>query len=91
MDTLLHAQRLAGREKRRHRLPINGLPDGAVIAAEEGAFALRGNKLLPWSPAGYGAPTARPLGGEVDVLTPPAIVAVLAAGYAPQWHPSAGD
>jgi hypothetical protein len=23
------------------------------------------------------------------VLTPPSIVAVLAQGYAPQWHPSA--
>ena len=26
-----------------------------------------------------------------DVLTPPSILAVLAAGYRPQWHPSAGD
>jgi hypothetical protein len=25
----------------------------------------------------------------VDVLTPPAIVAVLAAGFEPHWHPSA--
>ena len=28
-------------------------------------------------------------GSSVDVLTPPAILAVLAAGYRPQWHPSA--
>jgi hypothetical protein len=25
----------------------------------------------------------------VDVLTPPAILAVLGAGYQPHWHPSA--
>jgi hypothetical protein len=25
----------------------------------------------------------------VDILTPPAVVRVLAAGFAPQWHPSA--
>jgi len=91
MDTLLHAQRLDGRSKRWHLLPIEELPDGTVIAMGEGAFALRGNRLLPWSPAGYGVHKARPHGIEVDVLTPPAIVAVLAAGYPPQWHPSAGE
>ena len=31
----------------------------------------------------------RPRGGTVDVLTPPAILAVLSAGYEPHWHPSA--
>ena len=31
----------------------------------------------------------RPRGGTVDVLTPPAILAVLAAGYEPRWHLSA--
>ena len=33
---------------------------------------------------------ARPHGIDVDVLTPPSILAVLAQGYAPLWHPSAG-
>jgi hypothetical protein len=27
--------------------------------------------------------------GTVDVLTPPSTLAVLAARYRPQWHPSA--
>jgi hypothetical protein len=27
---------------------------------------------------------------DIDVLTPRSIVAVLARGYAPLWHPSAG-
>ena len=30
-----------------------------------------------------------PRGITTDVMTPPAIVAALAAGYRPYWHPSA--
>lgn len=89
MDDVLHCERLDGGAKRRHRRAIDGLPDGAVIALEEGAFAIRGNALLPWTPAGYAARKSRPRGGMVDVLTPPAILAVLKAGYRPHWHPSA--
>jgi hypothetical protein len=91
MDVVLHGERLDGRAKRRHRRAVDGLPDGAVIALEEGAFALRGDTLLRWSPAGYTARVPRQRGGAVDVLTPPAIIAVLAAGYRPHWHPSAGS
>src|SRR5215813_6105125 len=36
LDRVLHAQRLDGRVKRRHRLTIDGLPDGAVVALPEG-------------------------------------------------------
>jgi hypothetical protein len=92
MDRVLHAERLAGRAKRRHRLPIDALPDGAVLTLPEEpgrAFAMRGPRLLRWSPAGYGAQTPRPAGIEVEVLTPPAILAVLSAGYRPRWHESA--
>jgi hypothetical protein len=89
MDDVLHDERLRGRAKRLHRRTIDGLPDGAFVALEEGAFAVRGDALLRWSPAGYDARRKRPRGTKVDVLTPPAIVAVLCAGYAPHWHPSA--
>jgi hypothetical protein len=90
MDAALHRERLDGRAKRRHPRAIDDLPDGAMIALEEGAFALRGDALLHWTPAGYAARRQRPRGIMVDVLTPPAILAVLAAGYRPHWHPSAG-
>jgi hypothetical protein len=90
MDDVLHRERLDGRAKRRHRRAIDDLPDGAVVALEEGAFAVRGGALLQWTPTGYAARKRRPRGGTVDVLTPPAILAVLAAGYRPQWHPSVG-
>ena len=93
MDAVLHEQRLDGRAKRRHRVTLDDLPDGAMVAPIEHpdrALAVRGSALLPWTAAGYGAPQARPRGIAVDLLTPPAIVAALAAGYRPHWHPSAG-
>lgn len=90
MDAVLHAQRLEGRSKRLHRLPLDDLPDGAMIALDDKAAAIRDDALLPWSPSGYLAPLARPRGVMGDALTPPAILAVLRAGYVPRWHPSAG-
>jgi len=86
---VLHRERLQGRAKRRHRRNIGGLPDGAFIALGDAAFAVRGDSLLRWTPQGYTARVPRPRGGTVDVLTPPAILAGLSAGYQPHWHPSA--
>ncbi len=89
MDEMLHAERLDGKAKRAHRRKLDTLPDGAMIVRAGEAFAVRSRKLLLWTPSGYGTPVARPRGGDVDVLTPPSIVAILAAGYTPLWHPSA--
>jgi hypothetical protein len=88
MDAILHAERLDHHRKRTHRRDASGLPDAVMIAQGDAAFAVRGNALLPWSAAGYGPPRRRPE-GEVTVLTPPSIIAVLSAGYRPRWHPSA--
>jgi hypothetical protein len=92
MDRVLHGERLAGRAKRVHRRPIDELPDGAFVtlADEPGlAFAVRGERLLQWTPSSYGAARVRPHHNVVEVLTPPGIVAALASGYRPGWHPSA--
>jgi hypothetical protein len=89
MDVVLHAERLDNRAKRRHRRRIDQLPDGAVIAMEDGAWAVRGGTLLRWTPSGYRTRKRRPKNIMVDVLTPPAILAVIKSGYRPQWHPSA--
>jgi hypothetical protein len=89
MDAVLHAERLDARAKRRHRRPMDALPDGAVVAMGEEAFAVRGRLLLRWTSAGYGDALGRPADRDADVLTPPAILAVLAGGYAPRWHESA--
>ena len=92
MDRVLQAERLDGREKRQHRLPVDDLPDGAAIVmpGKDGTAAMpRGGKLLTWSSKGYTRAAPRPHGIKVDVLTPPSILAVLKAGYRPLWHPSA--
>jgi hypothetical protein len=89
MDGVLHGERLQGRAKRLHRRKIDALPDGAFIVLEGDAFAIRNEALLHWTPQGYGVRKLRPRGVTVDVLTPPAILAVLSAGYRPHWHPSA--
>jgi len=91
MDEVLHGERLRGRVKRLHWSDIDALPDGAFVVWDDAAFAVRGDALLRWSPRHYTVCNKRPRGIVVDVLTPPAIVAVLKAGYEPHWHPSAGD
>ena len=90
MDEVLHAERLDGKAKRAHRRMIDSLPDGAMIALGGDAFAVRGNRLLRWTPSGYGQAVPRPRAIEVAALTPPSILAVLSRGYQPLWHPSSG-
>lgn len=89
MDAVLHAERLAGKAKRTHRREIDTLPDGAMIVHDGAPFAVRGKRLLRWTPSGYASAEPRPRGIGVDMLTPPSIVTVLERGYAPRWHKSA--
>jgi hypothetical protein len=92
IDRVLHAERLDGRSKRRHRRALDDLPDGTVLALPDepgAALALRGDALLRWTPAGYTARRKRLRTAVADVLTPPAMLAALAAGYRPHWRPSA--
>jgi hypothetical protein len=91
MDNALHAERLRGRAERLHRRNTDELPDGAFVVCDGAAFAIRGDTLLHWTPEGYNARKPRPRCIAVDVLTPPAILAVLSAGYEPRWHLSAKD
>jgi len=70
----------------------SALPDGTMIHDGETAYALRGVKALRWSFEGYGDPVEL---SSLDiaalrVLTPATSVAVLAEGFAPAWHASAG-
>jgi hypothetical protein len=88
MDAVLHGERVDGWAKRTWRAEAVGLPDGTMIADGGEAFALRGGTALPWSFAGYAAGKALPK-GQVDVLTPPAMVDVLREGFEPVWHPGA--
>jgi hypothetical protein len=88
MDRVLQAERLNGRARRIHKMEMEDLPNGAFVARDGSSYAVRGSHLLRWSENGYGEKIARPR-GVATVLTPPSIVSVLAAGYQPQWHPSA--
>ena len=94
IDRVLHAERLDGRGKRRHRCAIDGLPDGSMITLPEEpgrAFAVRGPALLRWASTGYIGACPRPRNLMVDVLTPLGTLAALSAGYRPGWHPSADE
>ncbi len=89
IDAVLHRERLAGRSKRLHPLPIPvaKLPDGAMVQAGNDSFLMRQGRALLWSPAGY-----RQAPGAVQgamLLTPPSTLRALAAGYRPLLHPSA--
>ena len=69
------------------------LPDAAFVLLDAGPHLVLADRLLPWSPAGYGRPLPRPRAGRARVITPPSLVALLAAGWAPAvplLHPSAG-
>jgi hypothetical protein len=91
MDAVLHEQRVDRRTRRQRTrvVPAADLPDGAMISWSGQPGLLRGGHVLPWTPAGY-RPAVRLPAGPVELLTPPAIVGVLAAGYQPLLHPSAG-
>ena len=91
IDARLHAERLDGRGRRLHAARFADLPDGAFVLLDGEPFLVRGRQLLCWTPGGYGEPRSRP-GGEAVLLTPPSLVAVLAAGWeplVPLLHPSA--
>lgn len=86
MDRRLHAERVDGRRKRTHPAHWADLPAGAFAVAGGGAWLVLDDRLVPWSPAGYGEPQPRPATGRADVLTPPATLAVLRHGYRPVIH-----
>jgi hypothetical protein len=84
IDAVLHRERLTSDLcKRTYRAPLDSLPDGVFILGSTPVLVL-GTQLYPWTPEGYGAPFERPTGVEVEVLTPPSLVALLASGYSLQ-------
>jgi hypothetical protein len=90
MDEKLHGERVENRRKRLWRARLGDLPEGAMVALGGRAFAVRGDWLLPWSFAGYGAPAPLASDAVADVLTPPSTVAALKSGYRPLWAEALG-
>ena len=85
MDEALHRERVENRRQRTWRARLGDLPDGAMIARDGRAYAVREGALRPWSFAGYGGPAPLELDALVEALTPPSTVAALRAGYRPLW------
>ncbi len=91
IDRELHRDRV-GADGRPVTYPaeLGSLPDGVFVLGKSAGEALlvwREN-LVPWSPAGYGAPRRGRRGERRLVLTPRSTVAAIAAGYAPGVHAS---
>jgi hypothetical protein len=89
MDAVLHRERLDGRNKRLHALPmtLDELPDGAMVQQGAESFLMVQGRPLRWSLAGY-----REAQGAIEealLLTPPSTLRAFSAGYRPVLHPSA--
>jgi hypothetical protein len=91
MDAVLHAERLDGRARRTWRADVATLPDGTYVSVDGIARIVWRDKLIAWSDEGYRDRQPRPPHRDVEVLTPPSIVAVFKAGYRPGVHPSLAD
>jgi hypothetical protein len=90
MDDRLHGERRLGPwRKRTFTADVATLPDGAYVVVDGAAALVLGDELHAWAPDRYETRQPRPRSLEVTVLTPPSIVEVLRAGYAPMLHPSA--
>ena len=77
IDERLHEERLAPYR----RAAISGLPDAAFVLRDGEPWLVLRDALLRWTPAGYTDRVARPLNGAATVVTPPSLLAVLAAGF----------
>ena len=86
IDRTLHEERIdktAPQKKRRHERRFEDLPNGAFVEWKAEAWLVWGTAMFRYTPAEYVEKVQRPGGTvEVDVLTPPSVLSVLAGGYA---------
>jgi len=89
MDDEIHDERIgAGGAKPTWRAPLGSLPSGCFVRVAGSPHLVLSHRLLAWTPSGYAVGRTCPA-DEVEVLTPRTIMRVIAAGYAPQLHPTA--
>jgi hypothetical protein len=89
IDQVLHRERLDGRVKRLHALPmpLEKMPDGAMVQAGENSYLILKGRPLLWTFDGY---RETPNGiKDAALLTPPSTLRAFSAGYRPALHPSA--
>jgi hypothetical protein len=94
IDAQLHDERIVRSTgaRRLHGAMLDDLPDGTFVLRDDVPHLVLGDRLLGWAPAGYESPSPRPPGEHACVITPPSLVALLAAGWeplVPLLHPSA--
>jgi hypothetical protein len=77
--------------RRTYQAPLASLPSGTMVDIGGEAWLVTGGRLLAWTPGGYAERPVTVPRGPVTVITPQVTVAVLAAGYQPVLHPSAGQ
>jgi hypothetical protein len=89
IDAVLHRERLDRGAKRLHALtmPIEELPDGAMVQQDSESFLIARGRAWLWSPAGY-RETQNAL-QDAMLLTPPSTLRAMSWGYRPVLHPSA--
>jgi hypothetical protein len=89
MDAVLHRERLDGRAKRLHPLPmpLEKLPDGAMVQTAGKSYLIARGRALLWSFDGYSEVATQPR--DAALLTPPSTLRAFSAGYRPVLHPSA--
>lgn len=90
IDEVLHAERItAAREKVTFTERLGALPEGTMIALEDGqAYLLHQDALRRWRVDGYDRVLQMEHNRKVQVLTPRSVVKTLAAGYQAQVHAS---
>ncbi|WP_395727221.1 hypothetical protein [Nakamurella sp.] len=83
LDRLLDRQRRYPRSSRRrlHDRPWRELPDGTFVVLGDEPAVVIGDAVIGWTVDGYGPAQVRPARGAARLLTPPATVRALAAGY----------
>lgn len=93
MNRRLHRERIhrGGHRRRLHELPWRDLPDGAFVLRDGSPALVLEGDLVEWSRAGYGGHRRRPRRGTARVVTPPASLAALRAGYPVQIDDAARE
>jgi hypothetical protein len=96
MDARLHAERLVSTRASipSPRVHPAVLPNGVMVTfptdeRDRSAWLVQDGKLWRWSFAGYSMAIPVAAVEEAELITAPAIVATLAAGYHPRIHVSA--
>ncbi len=86
IDARLHAERLIPRTRTRrlHEMAWPDVPSGAFVIVDEEPHLVSADGLVRWTTTGYADAHSRPRQGTAVMLTPPASVAALRAGYVPQ-------